>query len=254
MINNSNIKKNNNNYSNITQNKKGKIIDIDINLGKPINIINDHSPLEELFLENNEPFLFKLNTISSKFMNKNKKKNKANSGSKNKIKPPLRLKRFAEEENEDVIFKNFFIENYNYNPHLTIKQDKDNKSMNIRLGKNLKEFNKITSNFIEYSDDENKEEYIIESDKLHIRNNYFCFNGTKKINNFDFKNLIKEKNISIILINNKIKEENIINKINKKKVNKLYINCTKFLINELICLIKRKIYKMIFLSKKRFKK
>ena len=31
---------------------KGKIIDIDINLGKPVSIINDHSPLEELFIKN----------------------------------------------------------------------------------------------------------------------------------------------------------------------------------------------------------
>ena len=189
-------------------------------------------------------------------MNKNKKKNKVNSGSKNKIKPPLRLKRFAEEENGDEIFSNFFIENYNYNPHLTIKQEKENKSMNIRLDKNLKEFNKIRNKYsmMEYSDDENKE-YIIESDKLHIRKNFFCFNGTKKnANKSNFKNLIKEKNISIIISNNKKREEKQISNANKKIVNKLYINCTKFFINELISLIKKKIFVMIFHSKKRFKK
>ena len=82
------------NYNNIiSNNKKGKIIDIDINLGKPVSIINDHSPLDEYYLNNNSQ-LFQLNTISSKFNNNKKlkkKKKKAKSGSKNKIKPPLKF-------------------------------------------------------------------------------------------------------------------------------------------------------------------
>ena len=234
----------NNKYDNCTtHHKKGKIIDIDINLGKPIQVINDHNPLDELFLENNEPFLFKLNTISSKFMNKNKKKNKAKSGSKNKIKPPIRLKRFAEEENEEEVINKCYIDSYK--PHFVNNKendnDNDNNIMNIKLENKLKGFN--NNNAKENSSDVIKE-YIIESNKLHIRNNYFYYDSSKYKNNKNFENIIKENNISLVYTNYKNKIDYNENK--KKKVNKLYINCTKFFINALIRIIKKNIFIIIF--------
>ena len=243
---NNNINNKNDNY--LLQKTKGKIIDIDINLGKPISSINDQSHLEELFLENNEPFLFKLNTISSKFMNKNKKKNKAKSGSKNKIKPPLRLKRFAEEENEEEVLNDYFMDNYK--PYYTLKKNYENNLIDFKFENNLKELNKININLdSSYEDKEN----IIESDKLHIRHNYFHYNGFKYRNNNNFKNLVKENNISLAYTNkkqyeNKNKIDNSKNK--RKKVNKLYINCTKFFINALNRIIKKNIFIIIFQIKK----
>ena len=239
-----NFYSNNNKDGNcITHNKKGKIIDIDINLGKPIQVINDHSPLDELFFENNnEPFLFKLNTISSKFMNKNKKKHKAKSGSKNKIKPPVRLKRFAEEESEEEVINKYYIDNYkpNYVNKKENDNDNDNNIMDIKLENKIKAFNK---NANEDSSDVIKE-YIIESNNLHIRNNNIYYDTSKYKNNKNFENIIKENNISLTYTNHKNTIDYNENK--KKKVNKLYINCTKFFINALNRIIKKNIFIIIF--------
>ena len=210
----------NNKYGNcITYNKKGKIIDIDIDLGKPIQVINDHSHLDELFFENNEPFLFKLNTISSKFMNKNKKKNKAKSGSKNIIKPPVRLKRFAEEENEEEAINKCYIDNYK--PHYVNNKENDNDNNNNDNNiMDIKKENKLK----EFKNNNSKEdpiygikEYIIESNKLHIRNNYFYYDCSKYKNNKNFNNIIKENNISLVYMNHK-------NKIDIILFNKLCYN------------------------------
>ena len=252
---------NNYNSSNINSNKKGKIIDIDINLGKPVKIINDHSPLEEFFLENNEPILFKLNTISSKFMNKNKKKNKAKSGSKNKVKLPLGLKRFAEEdEKEYELINNFYADSYS--PYSTAKEYKSNNLLSLKTENNRNVFNLNNMNG-DLNNDEDQE-YIIEDNKLYIRNKNFYFNYNHNTNNKKFKSLIIEKNIPAILPYdyqknevNEIKKQKIKKdiipldkKITKRKVNKLYINCTRFFINILNKFIKKKVFIMI----NRFKK
>ena len=224
------LKLNCNKYNKIiTNNNQGKIIDIDINLGKPINIINDQSPLQQFILENNKPKipkLFKLNTFSSKFMNMNmntnkttKKKNK--SGSKKKIKPPLRLKRFLNEIEDDDEIE---LEKINYNlydidsrPYSSVRKNKNN------------------NNSMNYEDNYN---YSKENDKLFIRFNYFYFfNGKQNIEkDLPFNNLTKESNISIKINNNIIeinKEKNDsqvqTKNINRNRANKLYINCTKFL-------------------------
>ena len=259
-INSNNNISNNYNSSNINSNKKGKIIDIDINLGKPVKIINDHSPLEELFLENNEPILFKLNTISSKFTNKNKKKNKAKSGSKNKIKLPLGLKRFAEEdEKEYELINNFYADSYS--PYSTAKEYKSNNLINLKTENNRNAFN---INNINRDLNDEDQEYIIEDNKLYIRNKNFYFNYNNNTNNKKFKSLIIEKNIPAILPYdyqkneiNEIKTQKckkdfvpLDKKITKRKVNKLYINCTRFFINILNKFIKKKVFIMI----KRLKK
>ena len=231
----------------INHNKKGKIIDIDINLGKPVNIINDHSPLEELYLETNNPMLFKLNTISSKFMNKNKR-NKARSGSKNKIKPPLRIKRFAEEDDEEF-FNNYNLDSNSVHSSIKKYKEKENNLMNINkyLYNNLDELifsNKINREY--YKNKEENRETIIKGDKLYIRINYFSFFGNL-YDKDDFKNLNIGKKISISIGNELNKNKHT------RKVSKLYINCTKFLVKILNKVIKKKIFIMIN-KKKKYKK
>ena len=245
-------------YSKNNNNKKGKIIDIDINLGKPVNIINDHSPLEELFLENNNPFLFKLNTISSKFLKKNKKKIKTKSGSKNKIKPPLRTKRFAEEDMD--IINNFVSDSDK--PHSPIKQYKENNIIDLNIETN---FNKNHQENINNIYDQNKE-YIIKDDNLTTRFNSFQLNYKKNNNNNNFKKLDIMKNTPLSIVKYKtefqkeikkdIKKDLIFsNQINKRqKANKLYINCIKFFINILNRYFKRKIFAIIYHFKKKKKK
>ena len=109
----SEINKNISSYKRINNSNEGKIIDIDINLGKPVKVINDHSPFEEFLIENNydhEQKLFKINTISSKFMSKKIKPKKEKSRSKGKNKPPkIQSKKFLEED-EDM-FKKIILNN-----------------------------------------------------------------------------------------------------------------------------------------------
>ena len=172
---------NNNNYNNIiTNNKKGKIIDIDINLGKPVSIINDHSPLEEFFIENNKSEIFKLNTISSKFNNNKKKKTKTKSNSINKIKPPLRLKKFLEED--DDIDNNYYIDNW---ANSSKRKDKYNNNITLFFGHNNLEYNNNIKEI--YNDNsENKSE----SEQLFLRFNDFSLNDcNQKFKNLKIKNL-----------------------------------------------------------------
>ena len=240
-----NLSYTNNNYKNIiSNNKKGKIIDIDINLGKPVSIINDHSPLEEYFL-NNKSELFQLNTISSKFNNNNKnikkKRHKAKSGSKNKIKPPLRLKRFVEED--DCEEDNFSIDNKKANS--SMRREKVNNNINLLFGNNTVDINKTKENA--YKDSENKEE------KICIRFNHYSFNSKNENKNgkrkrYKFLRIKKETNICL---NNDYKNEEILqnsivsDKNKRNKTNKLYINCTKFLEKIFNRIIKKKVFIII---------
>ena len=253
----------------INNNKKGKIVGIDINLGKPVNFINDHSPLNELFLEKKNSLLFKLHTISSKFMNKNKKKNKAKSGSKKKIKPPLRTKRFLEEDDDEFI-QNFYMDsNSNSNSnraYSSIKRNsKEHKVMNKYLYNSLEELNgKISGNrdiIKKKKGSKYNKETIIKGDKLFIRIKYVTFFNNKKknfiYNNNNFKYLIIDRKKSISFsINKKIKNKkpngakNKKEKNHKKKVSKLYVNCTKFLVKILIRLFKKKVFFIINNRKK----
>ena len=255
----------------INNNKKGKIVGIDINLGKPVNIINDHSPLDELLLEKNNSLLYKLHTISSKFMNKNKKKNKEKSVSKKKVKPPLRTKRFLEEDDDEYIQNYYMDSNSNSNSnraYSSIKRNsKEHNIMNKYLYNSLEEINsKINGerDFIkknkERKDNKDNKETIIEGDKIFIRIKYVTFFNNKKKNilyNKNFKYIIIDKKKSISFsINKKIKNKKtneIINKKGKnkkKKVSKLYVNCTKFLVKILIRLFKKKMFFIINNSRK----
>ena len=258
----------------INNNKKGKIVGIDINLGKPVNRINDYSPLDEFLLEKNNSLLFKLQTISSKFLNKNKnkKKNKKNSGSKKKVKPPLRTKRFLEEDDDELI-QNFYMDsnsNSNSNSnraYSSIKRhSKEHNIMNKYLYNSLEEINsKINGDRIiikKKKESKDNKETFIEGDKLFIRIKHVPFFNNKKKNimhnNNNFKYLIIDKKKSISFsINTKIKNKKI-NEIrnkkgknHKKKVSKLYVNCTKFLVKILIRLFKKKVFFIISNRKKK---
>ena len=242
----------------ITNNKKGKIIDIDINLGKPVSIINDHSPLEELFIENiNNKNIFKLNTISSKFNNNNnqKKKNKAKSGSKNKIKPPLRKKRFVEEE-DDELDNNEYLDNKDNkdnNDNSSMKKEKNNFRKYFGLENNNTNNNKNAKEIKEQKIEKNmKQRLFIRFNHFSIYNNSY---NIKKGKNRKYKYLIKSNNNSIFLKNNKNdKNDNkeIKNSAStpikniKNKSNNLYINCTKFLEKIFNKIIKKKIFVSIY--------
>ena len=252
----------------ISNNKKGKIVGIDINLGKPVNIINDHSPLDELLLEKNNSLLFKLHTISSKFLNKNKKKNKEKSGSKKKIKPPLRTKRFLEEDDDEFIQNYYLDSNSNSNSnraYSSIKRSsKEHNIMNKYLYNSLEEINiKINGDrdiIKKKKESKDNKETIIEGDKLFIRINYVTFFTNKKKNimhNNNFKYLIIDKKKSISFSINKKNKNKKTNEIrnkkgknHKKKVSKLYVNCTKFLVKILIRLFKKKVFFIISNRKK----
>ena len=240
------INKNNNFYSQnkkykkiVNNNNKGKIIDIDINLGKPVNFINDHSPLDDLLLENNSQ-MFQMNTISSKIMKKNKKKNKTRSGSKNKLKPPIRLKKYAEEEDEDELLGSYYIDSNR--AHSSIKKFRENKY----LYNNFEEIiNKINRESINRSID--NPETITEGDGLCIRNNYYFYYDNKKKNRTqddNFSLLTSDKRISMSLLSD-LPRKNKFEKNTKNKVSKLYINCINFLVKLLNRIIKKKIYTKI---------
>jgi hypothetical protein len=189
----------------INNNKKGKIVGIDINLGKPVNFINDHSPLNELFLEKKNSLLFKLHTISSKFLNKNKKKNKKNSGSKKKVKPPLRTKRFLEEDDDEFIQNYYMDSNSNSNSnraYSSIKRhSKEHNIMNKYLYNSLEEINsKINGDrdiIKKKKESKGNKETIIEGDKLFIRIKYVTFFNNKK------KNIINKNNLKYLIIKKK---------------------------------------------------
>ena len=75
------------NKDDILSNSKGKIIDIDINLGKPIKEISDINPLENLFINNYTNKRFK-SSLSTNKREKKKKKHKSKSKNKKKLSLP----------------------------------------------------------------------------------------------------------------------------------------------------------------------
>ena len=234
-------KPNNDEYDKIiNNNKKGKIINIDINLGKPINIINDHSSLQDFILES--PQIFKLNTTSSKFIKNKKRKKKARSGSKTKIKPPLNIKRFEEED--DFEFNNNFCNNNR--AHSSIRKIKNgNNSFYSKIIAGNNDFNHKKIN----ADKKNHKNN--DDNKISIRFNYFpfLFNKNTTLNKKKFKYLKRNNNISILLKNKeKSKKKEIKNKspfstkkIKKNKASTIYINCTRFLEKIFKKIIKRKV-------------
>jgi hypothetical protein len=202
--------------------------------------------------------------------NKNKKKNKVKSGSKKKVKPPLRTKRFLEEDDDEFIQNYYMDSNSNSNSnsnraYSSIKRySKEHNALNKYLYNSLEEINsKINGDrdiIKKKKESKGNKETIIEGDKLFIRIKYVTFFNNKKKNiiyknNFKYLIIDKKKSISFS-INKKIKNKksnetrNKKGKNHKKKVSKLYVNCTKFLVKILIRLFKKKVFFIINNSKK----
>ena len=186
--------------------------------------------------------------MNTKF-NKNKKR-KANSGNKKKIKPPLQLKKFADEDDEDNID---FINNFYLDGVKETYSIKRNKEKNIYLENSLKEINskkyKINTSIMNTNID--NRENIIKEKNLYIRTNtLFYYDYENARNEGKIKNYKVVNNISLVLAREK-KAKNI---FIKKKVNKLYINCTKFLVKLLIRLIKKRLFNEMYKWNKSFKK
>ena len=263
----SNNKYSNNKYNNIiTNNKKGKIIDIDINLGKPINSINDHSPIEEFLMGNNQSNILNLDIGLNRSLNMNinrKKKNKANSGSKNKNKPPINLKKFLEEDDDDIFDYNNFYLDYNRANSSMRKNKNNNKICSYFEFKTIENNKNHKMSFNKEIKKRNKKLHKKRHKKLFIRFNELSFlNKEKNKNDKDkiFQCLVKENDISIFLNNKKnIKSGSLIpikkNKTKKtNKANILYINCTKFLEKIFSKIIKKKVFILLMKHSIKLKK
>ena len=114
----------------ILSNSKGKIIDIDINLGKPIKAISDISPLENIFINdyNNKKYKTSYSTNNKRDKRKRKNKNQKFSLPKKKY-----LEEGYDDENEEdnITYnrnnsfdkKNFISNNINLNNSYNLKND-----------------------------------------------------------------------------------------------------------------------------------
>ena len=254
---NDNSKNNQTEINSILSNLKGKIIDIDINLGKPVKEINDISPLHG-FLVNN--YSSKNNCIS--FSTNKKYRHKKKHKSKNKKKLSLPKKKYLEKgydnepidnDNENKIITEYRTNSYenrsNYHNNLIFL----NNSMNIekkilnqkKYSKKILVKNIVTSDrrlFIHIN-------YIFYNNKNITKNNYYDINLLKVkkteffslFNNFD---IIKYKNKRFLSNNSLISAKYSRNYYNsfqndseKSKTNytqnkkdKYLLSCIKFVI------------------------
>jgi len=157
-INNNNLKLNENrNSSNhkdssykddILSNSKGKIIDIDINLGKPIKAISDISPLENMFINdyNNKKFKTSYSTNNKRVRKKRKNKNQKFS---------LPKKKYLEEGYDDDSFPVQKEENnitYNRNNSFD-KRNFISNNINLNNSYNLKNDDNYFKNFFSKSNE-----------------------------------------------------------------------------------------------------
>ena len=204
------------NSSTVSNAKGKKIIDIDINLGKPVKDISDISPLQSFFINDYDNKKFK----SSLSVNKNNRTRKKN---KNKKKLLLPKKKYLEEgydfispikNEEENKFKNSEIRTSSYDDKKTKFKNllSQNNSASTTNTNAINYFNTISNN-------NNKDNYnneikyfknilvknIITSDKrLFIHINYIFShksNITKK--KYDFKALKIKRNKSLFIQPNK---------------------------------------------------
>ena len=236
-VNKLNINNNNHNYNNINKNteinkddilsnSKGKIIDIDINLGKPIKEISDINPLENLFINDYTNKRFKSSLSSTNKREKKKKKHKSKSKSKNK-KLSLPKKKYLEEKYDIYPIKNSD-EDIEDNLYNNINNSFDNNLNNIislnnscNIAPNHNYFTTFINNKNDNDNDNNnnknidnknkKKNYrnilvknIKTSDKrLFIHINYiFSLSKKKNKNNksYDINTLLIKRNIFFSLI------------------------------------------------------
>ena len=203
------------NKDDILSNSKGKIIDIDINLGKPIKEINDISPLENIFINNYNNKKYK----SSLSTNKREKKKRNHKSRSKKLSLPKKQyleekddiypRTNEEDDKEDNIFN---LKNYSFDHN-------SNKIISLNNSYNLNHNNNYFKNFIEnYNDDSNNNtkektyknilvKNIQTLDKrlfIHINYIYSLYQGENKKNEkYEQNLLILERNIFFSIINEK---------------------------------------------------
>ena len=277
-LNNNNIfiKKNKNNN---LSNSRGKIIDIDINLGKPIRDISDINPLESGFFINNK--INKARFKSSLSTNKREKRKIKNKSKNKKLSLPRKkyleeqydsfseLENHIEDKNDNSFEKNINNDNFIIKTNNNIIQPLLYKSSRITSHKNKNKYNKASP--------KNKEKIItisniVTSDKrLCININYIentLFANTPKENqkysdnsliikrNIYFplfgKNLLKSKTLSSsiflssrnnnILLEDKYKKMNMTNYFSNDK-DKYLNSCVKFFIKNINKVFLKKYFK-----------
>ena len=182
----------------ILSNSKGKIIDIDINLGKPINEISDISPLQSLFINdyNNKKYKTSLST------NKREKR-KGKHKSKNK-KLSLPKKKYLEEkydiypignEDEDLEDNLYFDKNNSFDNNL-------NNIISLNNSYNLKLNNNYFQTFINNDNNNSKNKNY----EIHTKKNNYKNILVKNIKTTD-KRLFIHINYIVSLSQNKNKKK-----------------------------------------------
>ena len=255
---NNNNKNNKTERNNILSNLKGKIIDIDINLGKPVREINDISPFQGFFIQN-----YKAKNLQSSFSTKKIEKQKRKNRNKKIFSLPQ--KKYLEESydimpsiirsyddkvlSEHRIYenKNNFINNLiNLNNSINIDTNinKNKKYLKKILVKNIVTLDKrlfIHINYFFYNINNlkiSKKRFntnlfeLIRNDFFTIKGNYYIIKNKKLSNNCFFSaNYSKKENIKIENKNSyKIYSPQI-------KKDKYLISCIKFfvkIINKII--------------------
>ena len=151
------------NKEDILSNSNGKIIDIDINLGKSIKEISDINPLENMFINNYNNKTYKISLSTKK---REKRKTKRKSKSK---KLSLPKKKYAEEEYDSFQIKNDEEEELDYINHNIRNNSYDNKLNNpINLNNSYNLNNKYFKTFI--NDDNNKDDIDIINNNKNYKN------------------------------------------------------------------------------------
>lgn len=213
-----NISNKNKTYNSSTlSNAKGKkIIDIDINLGKPVKDISDISPLQSFFINDYENKKFK----SSLSVNKNDKTRKKN---KNKKKLLLPKKKYLEEgydfispikNDEENKFKSSEFRTNSYDDKKTKFKNllTQNNSITTTNANGINYFNTISNNNNKDNNNNEKKYFknilvknIITSDKrLFIHINYIFSHKSNNIKKkYDIKALKIKRNKSLFIQPNK---------------------------------------------------
>ena len=227
------------NKDDILSNSKGKIIDIDINLGKPIKEISDINPLENLFINNYTNKRFKSSLSTNK---REKKKKKHKSKSKNKKKLSLPKKKYLEEKYDIYPIKNSDedIEDNLYNNKNNSFDNDLNNIISLNNSCNIPPNHNYFKTFINNNNDNDNDNNIIidiknkkknyrnilvknikTSDKrLFIHINYiFSFSNKINRNNkiYDINTLVIKRNIFFSLIKDNYDNKHQKNILQKNK-------------------------------------
>ena len=261
--------------SDILSNSRGKIIDIDINLGKPIREISDINIMESKLFLNDYNNIRKKKFKSSLSTNKREKRKMKNKSKKKKLSLPKKKyleeisssssEKYIDNNNNDNSFdkninNNFTIKtNNNIIQPLIYKTSKINKKTKNILEKNIVTSDKrlfININYISNLSYENKSrsKSKYKNTSLTIKRNiYFPIfsqkvlkNKTVSNNYFFISNNSRNSNKNLEIQNKKMNMTNYIN-INNDK-NKYLNSCIKFIVKNINKVFLRKDFK-IFLKR-----